>query len=162
MITSDLGQRYDRLHDDDKAVILALSVLANRIRGLPKVDREDLFELLTEWNASSDPEDQSSIRQAMEEILAQVPVRSKPMELAPTKLGKKTAKWAVHVGRKIKELREARGWTQGELAERASLQQSHVSRLENAEYSATNMTIEKIAKAFDVPAGEIDPCVLKP
>lgn len=66
--------------------------------------------------------------------------------------------WAEHVGRKIQELRKAAGLTQVQLAERAGLPQSHISRLENAEHSATNLTLEKLAGALGVSVGDIDPC----
>lgn len=160
MLTKELSQAYDSLPDDVKSVILALSVLIDRIGSLPNADREDLFELLQEWRKASDREEQRSIRRAMEEVLAQIPVsvRSLPLPDAQPELQGRKA-WAEHVGRTIKELREAAGLTQAQLGEKAGLQQSHICRLENAEYSATSMTLEKIANALGVPTGKIDPCV---
>jgi ribosome-binding protein aMBF1 (putative translation factor) len=96
----------------------------------------------------------------MEEILSQVPVamRALPLPLEQKPLSDGRRAWAEHVGRKIKELRELSGLTQVKLAEKAGLPQSHISRIENAEYSPTHVTIEKIAKALNVVVGKIDPC----
>jgi transcriptional regulator with XRE-family HTH domain len=38
----------------------------------------------------------------------------------------------VRVGRKIKELRHAKGWSQQLLADHAQIERSHLSRLEEA------------------------------
>ena len=48
--------------------------------------------------------------------------------------------------------------TQTDLAKKAGLPESHISRLENAEIRATNLTLVKIAKALGVSVGDIDPC----
>jgi DNA-binding XRE family transcriptional regulator len=160
MLTKELSEAYDSLPEQVKSVILALSILINRIGTLPKADRDDLFELLQEWRKADDPEGQRSIQRAMEEILAQIPVNVKPLlrpEGPPMSRGLKC--WAEHVGKKIREFRERARLTQVQLAEKAGLPQSHVSRLENAEHSATNLTLEKIAKALGVAVGDIDPCV---
>jgi ribosome-binding protein aMBF1 (putative translation factor) len=143
-----------------KATTLALSVLVERIGSLPKVDRDELFELLQEWRKADDLEDQRSIQRAMEEVLAQVPVNIKPFPLTEEKpLSRGLKLWAEQVGRKIRELRDEAGLTQVQLAEKTGIPQSHVSRLENAEHSATNLTLEKIAKALGVQVGDIDPCL---
>lgn len=160
VITKELSQAYDSLPETVRSAILAMSILIDRIGSLPKADRDDLFELLQEWRKADDPEEQRSIRRAMEEILAQCPVTVRPLTSAdeqPMSRGLKT--WAEHVGRKIRELRERARLTQAQLAEKAGLPQSHISRLENAEHSATRMTLEKIAKALNVDVGNIDPCV---
>jgi DNA-binding XRE family transcriptional regulator len=157
MLPKELSQTYGGLRQEVKPAILALSILIERIGSLPKADRDDLFELLQEWRRASDPEEQQSIHSAMEEILAQIPVKagSLPEEIGPTRGWQG---WAEHVGKRIRELREAAGLTQMQLAEKSGLPQSHISRLENAEHSATNITLGKIAKALDVEIGTIDPC----
>ncbi len=158
MLTKELDQTYDSLPEGTKSVILALSILTDRIGRLPKTDRDELFELLQEWRKADDVEEQRSIRRAMEEILAQTPIRFQTFPLAPEKpLARGLKTWAEHVGHKIRELREKAGLNQAQLAEKAGLTQSHISRLENAEHSATNLTLEKIAKALGVELGQIDP-----
>lgn len=92
----------------------------------------------------------------MEEILAQTPIRSTPMPM-PDEPSLPANKWAEHVGRRIQELRKAARLTQIQLAERADLPQSHISRLENAEHSPTNHTLEKIARALGTSVRDLDP-----
>ena len=139
---------------------MALSVLIDRIGSLPKADRDDLFELIQEWRQAEEPEAQRDIRRAIEEIVAQLPIRAKPFLSEGDKpLARGLKAWAEHVGRRIRDLREKAALTQVQLAEKAGLPQSHISRLENAEHSATNMTLEKIAKALGVEVSDLDPCV---
>lgn len=145
---------------DDRSTALALAIVVQRIGSLPKRDRDDLFDLLMEWRSATDPEDQAGICFAMEEILTQKPITAEALPLTeepPLSRGLKA--WSEHVGQKIRELRERATWTQAHLAEKAGLTQSHISRLENAEHSATNFTLEKIAKAFGVSVRDIDPCL---
>lgn len=55
------------------------------------------------------------------------------------------------IATQIRVLREQRGWTQAELAERIGTKQAGISRLENVNYSARKIeTLKKIARAFDV------------
>lgn len=51
----------------------------------------------------------------------------------------------------LKELREQRGWTQGEAADRMGVSRSHYVKLERNERGLTAHTIALAAKAFDVP-----------
>jgi DNA-binding XRE family transcriptional regulator len=151
-------QVYQSLPQDVRPGLLALSVLIERIGSLPKPDRDDLFELLQEWRTVESVEDQRSIQLAMEEILAQAPITVRALGEAPVKSPKEQP-WCDHVGRKIRDLRSAAGMTQGELAERAGLTQSHVSRIETAEHRPNHFTLVKIAKALNAEVGKIDPCV---
>jgi len=159
MITKDLNEAYTSLPEDVKPSILALSILITRIRSLPKVDQDDLFELFQELRKAEDPDTQKNIRLAMEEILAPIPIRRRPMHISEEKpMGRKLKNWAIHVGRKIRAHREAAGLTQVQLAGKAGIPQSHLSRLENAEHSATNFTLQKLATALGIRVGDLDPC----
>jgi len=152
-------ETYTGLPETTKQAVLALSIVIDRIGTLSKSDRDDMFELLLEWRKTGEPEERRSIQRAMEEILAQVPIGVKSLTIAePRPMTRGLKNWALHVGRKIKELRERAGLNQTELAEKAGLTQSHISRLEHAEHSATNLTLEKIAGALGVDIGELDPC----
>ena len=97
----------------------------------------------------------------MEEILiGPVPVPSQPLplpEVVPEASGLK--KWSEHVGGRIKERREGLGFTQADLASKAGLTQSHISRLESATHSATHKTLEKIAQALGVQVRDLDPVI---
>jgi HTH-type transcriptional regulator / antitoxin HipB len=60
----------------------------------------------------------------------------------------KTLKLAMQVY----SLRKEKGWTQKELAKKAGIKQSNISRLENADYEGGHSlkTLEKVAKALDL------------
>jgi transcriptional regulator with XRE-family HTH domain len=59
------------------------------------------------------------------------------------------------VAMRLKRLREARGMTQAELAEKAGLSREYVLRLENASQDPTLSTIEALAKALKVKPAEL-------
>ena len=62
----------------------------------------------------------------------------------------------VSIGRTIRTLREQQGLTQRELAERADLQQSYVSRMENQNRDRVDVIpLTRIALALDVTVDEI-------
>lgn len=56
---------------------------------------------------------------------------------------------------KIRKLREARGLTQGELAEKAGVTREYVARLEAGRYDPSLSTIERLAKALKVKPAEL-------
>jgi len=56
----------------------------------------------------------------------------------------------VALGKKIKSLRHAHGWTQEQLAEYAELHVSYIVLLEKGANRATIETLEKLAKAFGI------------
>ncbi|MBF6300600.1 helix-turn-helix domain-containing protein [Nocardia amamiensis] len=60
----------------------------------------------------------------------------------------RNAEIAYRVGKMVREAREARGWTQIELAARSGLKQHAISRLEAGDVVPTLTTLEKIAQAF--------------
>jgi transcriptional regulator with XRE-family HTH domain len=61
------------------------------------------------------------------------------------------------VGARIRSKRESLGWTQEQLADVTGLAQSHISRLEVGKHAPTFQTIERIAGALQVAAGDLDP-----
>ncbi len=59
-------------------------------------------------------------------------------------------------GLKLKELRESKDLTQGQLAIKSGLRQSHISRMEQGlRPNATLTTLGKLADALHVPVGEL-------
>lgn len=57
----------------------------------------------------------------------------------------------AYIATQIKVLREQNEWTQAQLAEQLNTQQTVISRIENANYSAWNIsTLRRLARAFRV------------
>ena len=147
MTTNEPGEVLDCLSEDKQILVMALGIVNNRIRSLSPADRNDLFELMTARFNTNDHDEQESIRRAMIEILTQGKVQTKSLQLtADNPLSENAKKWAAHVGKKIKQLRDAAGLTQAQLSELSGLPQSHISRLERAEYTPTHITLLKLAK----------------
>lgn len=57
----------------------------------------------------------------------------------------------MSIGQRLRQLRKQKRLTQQELAERAGLLRCNVWRLENREAAPTIATIEKIARALEIP-----------
>lgn len=64
---------------------------------------------------------------------------------------------AYHFGMvlRVRQLREARGWTQMELAERAGLRQATISKVESRPEKTELATLIKIATAFEMQVGDL-------
>lgn len=60
------------------------------------------------------------------------------------------------IGLRIFQLRTMKEWSQEELARRAGLQRSHVSRIEAGKYAVTLETIQAIAEALGMTVDIID------
>ncbi len=54
------------------------------------------------------------------------------------------------IARRLKEMRSARGWSLEELAQRSTVSRATLSRLENAEVSATASVLNRICSAFEI------------
>jgi transcriptional regulator with XRE-family HTH domain len=61
----------------------------------------------------------------------------------------------VRVGSRIRELRQAKGWSQQLLADTAQIERSHLARLELGEREAGLLMLEKIAKALGIAPAEL-------
>ena len=61
----------------------------------------------------------------------------------------------VSIGRRIKEIRTARGWTQARLAEESGIEPSNVSHIERAATKLSLPTLISIANALNVTLDEI-------
>lgn len=61
------------------------------------------------------------------------------------------------IGLRILTLRKMREWSQDELARRAGLQRTHISRIEQGKYAVTLEIIQAIAEALDMTVDLIDP-----
>lgn len=54
------------------------------------------------------------------------------------------------LGRNLRRAREARGWTQDELAFRCGVHRTYVGGVERGEYNATILTIRRFTKALGI------------
>ncbi|WP_213776880.1 helix-turn-helix transcriptional regulator [Caballeronia sp. dw_276] len=62
----------------------------------------------------------------------------------------------VHVfGLTVRQLREAKAWSQEQLAEQAGLNRSYVGEIERGKVTASIVTIDKLARAFDIPMANL-------
>ncbi len=55
----------------------------------------------------------------------------------------------------VRRARDARGWSQEHLAERAGLTQVYISQIETSKTAASVDTIEKLAAGFEMDAREL-------
>lgn len=68
---------------------------------------------------------------------------------------KRRTKTTHEVGATIRELREAKGLTQEELADAVGMMRNNISRIEAAKYRPTLDTMERIAKALKVSVADL-------
>jgi transcriptional regulator with XRE-family HTH domain len=54
------------------------------------------------------------------------------------------------LGRSVRSLREARQWSQEQLAEHAGLNRSYIGEIERGSVIASVVTVDKLARALDV------------
>ena len=59
------------------------------------------------------------------------------------------------IGRRVRELRNQKGWTQEQLEEHSGLDRTYISDIERGVRNPSVKSIEKIAKALKVKASEI-------
>lgn len=133
---------------EDQALVAALHIVSERVRALPREDRDDLLELSAAYLAADDAEERDSAARAMMEIFEQAPARVGSLQ-TPER-SERLSSWSSAVSKRIRELRAKAGLTQGQLAQRAGLTQSHVSRLEAGTHTPNGLTLEKLEKALGV------------
>jgi transcriptional regulator with XRE-family HTH domain len=76
-----------------------------------------------------------------------VPKRRKPAPPPPPE--------AKIVGRRIRTLREARGWNQNELADEVELDRAYVGGIEIGQRNLTLRNLLKFARAFNITLSEL-------
>lgn len=55
----------------------------------------------------------------------------------------------------LRRLREANGWSQEDYADRADIHRTYVSDIERGRRNPTITVVEKLAKPFDLRAGDL-------
>ena len=68
----------------------------------------------------------------------------------------KKTQFNLRIGRRIAALRKLAGMSQEQLADRAGLQRTHVSRIEAGKYDVTAYTVQLIAEALGMTVDIID------
>ena len=61
----------------------------------------------------------------------------------------------IRLGRRIRSLREKRGWNQGYVAETAGIGRAHLSQIENGAVAARIDTLEQLAQVLEVSLAEL-------
>jgi len=61
----------------------------------------------------------------------------------------------ISLGKRIRDLRKARGWRQIDLAEQASINENYVSDLEHGRKEVCLRTIQTLAQAFGMKTAEL-------
>ena len=57
----------------------------------------------------------------------------------------------MDIGKKLRELREERGWSQEVIEDKTGLLRCYTSRVENGHTIPSLQTLEKMARAFEIP-----------
>ena len=60
------------------------------------------------------------------------------------------------LGKRIAQLRQDRGWTQKELADKAGITQNHVSRVEKDRMKPRRSTLKGLAEAFEIRVEDLE------
>jgi len=139
----------------ENSFALAIAVLRERLVQLSKADQNDLYELLPVLLGPEGEEQERAIV-AVHEIMDQGDDTVEQMEL-PDGPDEDLKNWTQFVSGRIRAARKEAGLTQEQVAEAAGLPQSHISRIETGQHSPNASTLEKIAKALDVPTSHFDP-----
>ena len=61
----------------------------------------------------------------------------------------------TRLGHNVRQLREARGWSQEDYADRAGIHRTYVSDIERGRRNPTITVVEKLARPFGVSAGSL-------
>ena len=143
--------------DARKTYDLALSALVDNVRKLTPEDRRDFTELFGLLVQCDDDTEELEILATMQELVSAKPIVVSEETGIDEGHPEGLVNWMTFVAKKITELRKEARLTQTQLATKAGLRQSHISRLESAKHSATHFTLAKIAKALGVNVSKLDP-----
>ena len=71
--------------------------------------------------------------------------------MAQGTMGSMTFDYRVVIGARIRDSREAKGWTQRQLAHRIDVAEAQISRWENGRALPQPQSLEAVARALEVP-----------
>lgn len=154
-----------RRHDSPTGRAPEVKEFLQRFFALPsrrRVRVERMFELFSECE---DEAEQDEIAEAIVEILSPDLLGiSKPLG-APAKsveegVDQETAEavtsYKSKIGQEVRKWRQAMSLTQTDLAQKAGIPQSHVSRIEKGVHLPTSKTIKRLAEALNVESNQLD------
>jgi DNA-binding XRE family transcriptional regulator len=137
--------------------MLAMGIVLEHVRRLPKDDLDDLLQVLMDYRNAECEEDREAAEVAILEILGQESVGVEVLNLNDAeKQSDDFQKWLAWISKTIHDRRHEAGLTQEQLASKSGLPQSHISRLENGRHSPSRYTLEKIARALNLPVNSFD------
>jgi predicted transcriptional regulator len=140
-----------------------LMKVLSHVLHFPEKKMKRVVELVRTYRFSTDSAVQQEILTVLAELLTQDVVLNKALtdlnldDTVDVESARKVASYRRGVGANIRTFRQECGLTQVQLAEKAGLPQSHISRLEKGVHAATAETIRRIAVALNKEMGEIDP-----
>ncbi len=140
-----------------KGIDPVLKNMIDRIKTVSPDDRKEFITLLLLLQETEDQEEHESLARAIEEIGEQKPVVIKPFPLSNQPMSEGLKKWTTHVAERVKDLRVKAGMSLAALAEAADLPPDYVGLIEEAQESASNLALSKIANALHVDISVIDP-----
>ena len=155
VLTNSLGA----LSPEEQALVLAITVVLERLTRLSEADSADMFELLKCHKNAATDEERAAAHEGMLELLEKTSTKVCRLELTedenepPDEL----RKWLDYVSGQIRTRRKEANLTQEQLAEKSGLPQSHISRIENGKHSPSRTTLEKIAAALNLSVSDFDP-----
>lgn len=136
----------------------AIAVLVERIASLDKEVKDDLAAVLMEAIKCTGKQELREVEQTLKELIFPGLTGTLIKGQAGDADGAvKLEGWTKSVGEKIKQFREGKGWTQQDLAEKADMLQSHISKLETGQHSPSHKTLVALSKALGVEINQIDP-----
>ena len=132
------------------------------LKSLPAESARDVTELVQQLVEEDDETVRQEIVDTLQELVFPESVIIKArkefsLESEDAYVRRRLQNYRRRVGQEIKKLRIKVSMTQEELAERAGIPQSHVSRLETGVHTPTFVTIERLAQALDTSASQLDP-----
>ena len=135
--------------------------IAENLANLDDESYQDFVELLEINHREESPDERKAIGETLIEILCPDILKQQVYaDLTKTEEAiarRKLTAYREKVGEQIAKYRKIKKLSQVQLGELAGIPQSHVSRLERGQLTATFVTIEKIAKALKITPSRIDP-----
>ncbi len=145
---------------------LALKELQSQVRkwleSLPQEVAEDVKELFELASKAESEQEKKEIGETIFELIwpdsLVVKIEEEfKLDHEDTAVRKRLQEYRERVGREIKKERLKQRLSQANLADKAGILQSHVSRLETGKHVPTHYTIERIAEALGVSPSSLDP-----